>query len=101
MGSMEATVVATAMPTIVGQMGGLSIYGWSFSIYVLASSAGIPVAGKLSDILGRRLVYAWSMGLFLVASLLCGIVVLNLAIGWLVFRWSLRDLRLGLEQAAW
>lgn len=71
MGSMEATVVATAMPTIVGELGGLSIYGWAFSIYVLASSAGIPVAGKLSDILGRRLIYAWSMGLFLVASLLC------------------------------
>jgi EmrB/QacA subfamily drug resistance transporter len=71
MGSMESTVVATAMPTIVGEMGGLSIYGWSFSIYVLASSAGIPVAGKLSDILGRRLIYAWSMALFLVASLLC------------------------------
>jgi len=73
MGSMESTVVATAMPTIVGEMGGLSIYGWSFSIYVLASSAGIPVAGKLSDILGRRVVYAWAMALFLVASLLCSI----------------------------
>lgn len=73
MGSMEATVVATAMPTIVNEMGGLKIYGWAFSIYVLASSAGIPVAGKLSDILGRRLVYAWSMGLFLIASLLCAI----------------------------
>ena len=73
MGSMEATVVATAMPTIVGQMGGLSIYGWAFSIYVLASSAGIPLAGKLSDILGRRLVYAWAMGLFLTASLLCAV----------------------------
>ena len=36
MGSMEATVVATAMPTIVGQLGGLNIYGWAFSIYVLA-----------------------------------------------------------------
>ncbi len=61
------------MPTIVNEMGGLKIYGWAFSIYVLASSAGIPVAGKLSDILGRRLVYAWSMGLFLIASLLCAI----------------------------
>ncbi len=73
MGSMEATVVATAMPTIVGQLGGLNVYGWAFSIYVLASSAGIPVAGKLSDIFGRRIVYAWSMALFLVASLLCAI----------------------------
>lgn len=73
MGSMEATVVATAMPTIVGQLGGLNIYGWAFSIYVLASSAGIPVTGKLSDMFGRRIVYAWSMGLFLVASLLCAV----------------------------
>jgi len=73
MGSMEATVVATAMPTIVGQLGGLNIYGWSFSIYVLASSAGIPVAGKLSDMFGRRIVYAWAMALFLMASLLCAV----------------------------
>ncbi len=73
MGSMEATVVATAMPTIVEQMGGLNIYGWAFSIYVLASSAAMPVAGKLSDIFGRRIVYAWAMGLFLLASLLCAV----------------------------
>lgn len=73
MGSMEATVVATAMPTIVGQLGGLSVYGWAFSIYVLASSAGIPVTGRLSDLFGRRIVYAWSMALFLVASVLCAL----------------------------
>ena len=79
MGSMEATVVATAMPTIVGEMGGLSFYGWSFSIYVLASSAGIPVAGKLSDILGRRLVYVWSMGLFLIGQALLAVSTAILA----------------------
>lgn len=73
MGSMEATVIATAMPTIVGEMGGLNIYGWAFSIYVLTSSAAMPVMGKLSDIFGRRLVYAWAMALFLVASLLCAV----------------------------
>lgn len=71
MGSMESTVVATAMPTIVGELGGLHLYGWAFSIYVLASSAGMPVTGKLSDIFGRRIVYAWSMALFLLASALC------------------------------
>ncbi len=73
MGSMEATVVATAMPSIVAQLGGLSYYGWAFSIYVLASSAGIPIAGKLSDIAGRRGVYLGSMVLFLLASLLCAL----------------------------
>lgn len=71
MGSMETTVIATAMPTIVGELGGLGIYSWAFSIYVLASSAGIPVAGKLSDLFGRRLIYVVSMALFLLGSLAC------------------------------
>ncbi|GAB4371093.1 MAG: MDR family MFS transporter [Bryobacter sp.] len=73
MGSMEATVIATAMPTIVAQLGGLSIYGWAFSIYILTSSAALPLMGKLSDIFGRRSVYASAMGLFLLASLLCAV----------------------------
>ncbi|MBL8240500.1 MAG: MFS transporter [Bryobacterales bacterium] len=89
MGSMEATVVATAMPTIVGQLGGLNVYGWAFSIYVLASSAGIPVAGKLSDIFGRRIVYAWSMALFLAASLLCAVAPTML---WLIVFRALQGL---------
>ncbi|MFN0104160.1 MAG: MDR family MFS transporter [Bryobacteraceae bacterium] len=89
MGSMEATVVATAMPTIVGQLGGLNVYGWAFSIYVLASSAGIPVTGKLSDIFGRRIVYAWSMALFLVASLLCAVAPTML---WLIVFRALQGL---------
>ncbi len=71
MGSMETTVIATAMPTIVRELGGLGIYSWAFSIYVLASSAGIPVAGKLSDLFGRRWIYGFSMALFLLGSLAC------------------------------
>jgi len=89
MGSMEATVVATAMPTIVGQLGGLNVYGWAFSIYVLASSAGIPVTGKLSDIFGRRIVYVWSMALFLMASLLCAVAPTML---WLIVFRALQGL---------
>ncbi len=73
MGSMEATVVATAMPTIVKDLGGLNVYGWAFSIYILTSSAAMPVMGKLSDIFGRRAIYAVAMGMFLVASLLCAV----------------------------
>ena len=72
MASMEGTVVATAMPTIVGQLGGLSIYSWVFSIYLLASTTTVPIYGKLSDLLGRKLVYAVSMVLFLAGSILCG-----------------------------
>lgn len=73
MSSMEATVVATAMPTIVSQLGGLEIYSWAFSIYLLTSTTSVPVFGKLSDILGRRPVYAVAMGLFLLGSLICGL----------------------------
>ena len=70
--SMEGTVVATAMPTIVGQLGGLAIYSWVFSIYMLTSTTTVPIYGKLSDILGRKRVYAASMLLFIFGSLLCG-----------------------------
>lgn len=70
--SMEATVIATAMPTIVGQLGGLSIYSWVFSAYMLASTTSVPIFGKLSDIYGRRPIYAAAMALFLAGCFLCG-----------------------------
>ena len=73
MASMESTVVATAMPTIVGQLGGLEYYSWVFSVYMLASTTTVPLYGKLSDLYGRRPVYAFPMGLFLFGSLLCGL----------------------------
>jgi EmrB/QacA subfamily drug resistance transporter len=70
--SMEGTVVATAMPSIVAQLGGLSIYSWVFAIYLLTSTTTVPIYGKLSDLYGRKLVYTISMLLFLVGSILCG-----------------------------
>jgi EmrB/QacA subfamily drug resistance transporter len=70
--SMEGTVVATAMPTIVSQLGGLSIYSWVFSIFMLASTTTVPIYGKLSDVYGRKIVYIVSMFLFLIGSILCG-----------------------------
>lgn len=72
MASMESTVIATAMPTIVAQLGGLSIYSWAFSAYMLTSTGTVPVYGKLSDIYGRRNIYAIAMALFLLGSVLCG-----------------------------
>lgn len=71
--SMEGTVVATAMPTIVSQLGGLSIYSWVFSIYLLTSTTTVPLYGKLSDIFGRKIVYVAAMFLFLSGSILCGL----------------------------
>lgn len=70
--SMESTVVATAMPTIVGQLGGLEHYSWVFSAYMLASTTTVPLYGKLSDIYGRRKLYLFAMALFLTGSILCG-----------------------------
>jgi len=70
--SMEGTVVATAMPSIVAQLGGFSIYSWVFAIYMLTSTTCVPIYGKLSDLYGRKLVYIISMLLFLAGSILCG-----------------------------
>lgn len=70
--SMESTVVATAMPTIVGQLGGLEHYSWVFSAFMLASTTSVPLYGKLSDIYGRRRIYAFAMALFLAGSMLSG-----------------------------
>ena len=69
MASMEVTVVATAMPTIVSQLGGLAIYSWVFTAYMLASTTTVPIFGKLADLYGRRPIYMVSMLFFLVGSL--------------------------------
>ena len=71
--SMESTVVATAMPTIVGQLGGLEHYSWVFSAFMLASTTAVPLYGKLSDLYGRRKLYISAMALFLVGSVWCGL----------------------------
>ncbi len=70
--SMESTVVATAMPTIVGQLGGLEHYSWVFSAFMLASTTTVPLYGKLSDLYGRKNIYLAAMTLFLIGSVLCG-----------------------------
>lgn len=70
--SMESTVVATATPTIVGELGGLSHFSWVFSAYMLASTTTVPLYGKLSDLYGRRNLYLVAMALFLVGSVLSG-----------------------------
>ena len=70
--AIEVTVVATAMPTVVDQLGGLSHYSWVFSAYLLTSTVAIPIWGKLSDLYGRRRFFLASVGLFLLGSALSG-----------------------------
>ena len=70
--SIESTVVATAMPTIVAQLGGLDIYAWVFSAFMLTSTTMVPIFGKLSDIYGRRRIYLLAVVIFMIGSALCG-----------------------------
>ncbi|WP_159883516.1 MDR family MFS transporter [Paenibacillus puerhi] len=70
--SIDQTIVSTAMPTIIKQLDGLSLYSWVFTIYMLASTTAIPVYGKLADLFGRRNVYLIGLSLFLAGSVLCG-----------------------------
>src|SRR6188768_1927001 len=71
--ALEATVVGTAMPTIVTVLGGLAHYSWVFSAYLLTSTVTVPVWGKLSDLFGRRLLYQIGIGVFLLGSAACGL----------------------------
>jgi EmrB/QacA subfamily drug resistance transporter len=70
--AIETTIVATAMPRIVGQLGGFTYYGWVFSAFLLAQTATTPIYGKLSDMFGRKPVLFGGILLFLGGSLTCG-----------------------------
>lgn len=70
--ALEATAVAAAIPTAVGQMGGVERYSWVFSAYLLTSTTTVPLFGKLADLFGRRVIYHISVALFLLGSALSG-----------------------------
>jgi EmrB/QacA subfamily drug resistance transporter len=70
--ALEATVVGTAMPTVIATLGGLSHYSWVFSAYLVTSTVTVPVWGKLSDLYGRRPMYQLGIGMFLLGTLLSG-----------------------------
>jgi EmrB/QacA subfamily drug resistance transporter len=70
--SVEATIVATAIPTIVGDLGGLRLFSWVFGIYLLTQAVTIPIYGRLADIYGRKKLIFISITLFLIGSILSG-----------------------------
>src|SRR4029434_8203849 len=72
LGALEATVVSTAMPTVIATLGGLSHYSWVFSAYLLTSTASVPIWGRLSDLYGRRRMYLLGVAVFLVGSVISG-----------------------------
>ena len=70
--ALEATVVGTAMPTVIASLKGLNLFSWVFSAYLVTSTVTVPVWGKLSDLYGRRLLYQIGIGIFLLGTLLSG-----------------------------
>jgi EmrB/QacA subfamily drug resistance transporter len=70
--AVDATIVGAGLPTIVGKLGGLELYSWVFSIYMLASALATPLFGALSDLYGRRRFMLLGIGLFTLGSALCG-----------------------------
>jgi EmrB/QacA subfamily drug resistance transporter len=73
LGAMESTAVATAMPTVIASLGGLSVYPWVFSGYILAATISMPLWGKCADLFGRRPAYLTGLAIFLAGSVLSGL----------------------------
>src|SRR5713101_8451518 len=73
LGAMESTVVATAMPKVVGSLGGIEMYSWVFSGFLLTSTVTMPLWGRLSDLFGRRSTFLTGLVIFLVGSALSGL----------------------------
>src|SRR5436305_4349325 len=69
----DQTIVATALPAIVSDLGGLSQYSWVFTAYMLASTVTVPLYGKLGDVYGRKPLFLFAIVVFLVGSALCGL----------------------------
>jgi EmrB/QacA subfamily drug resistance transporter len=70
--AIDSTVIATAVPSVVSELGGFAEFPWLFSVYLLAQAVTVPVYGKLADVFGRKPVMLLGIGLFLVGSILCG-----------------------------
>jgi EmrB/QacA subfamily drug resistance transporter len=71
--AIDATILATAVPSIVRELGGFSSFPWLFSVYLLAQAVSVPVYAKLADTVGRKPLMLFGIGVFLLGSVLCGL----------------------------
>jgi len=71
--ALDQTIVATALPAIVSDLGGITQYSWVFTAYMLTSTVTVPLYGKLGDVYGRKYLFLVSITIFLVGSALCGL----------------------------
>jgi EmrB/QacA subfamily drug resistance transporter len=72
LGALDQTIVGTAMPRIVADLGGFSLYTWATSIYMITSAVVVPIVGKLSDMYGRKIFYIIGISIFVIFSACCG-----------------------------
>src|SRR5256884_9393583 len=72
LGFMDVTIVSTAGPTIVAELGGLSLYAWVFSAFLIVQTVTIPIFGKLSDLYGRKRLFLLGVVVFMAGSVLSG-----------------------------
>src|SRR5436305_10258420 len=70
--ALDQTIVATALPRIVSDLGGITQYSWVFTAYLLATTVTVPIYGKLGDVYGRRPLFLLAICVFLIGSALCG-----------------------------
>ncbi len=71
--AIDATILATAVPSLVADLGGFSQFPWLFSLYLLAQAVSVPIYGKLADQIGRKPMMLFGVGMFVVGSVLCGL----------------------------
>src|SRR2546422_8542069 len=71
--AMDQTVVATALPTIVGDLGNLTQLAWVVTAYLITSTASTPLYGKLGDLYGRRVMFQIAIAIFITGSVFCAL----------------------------
>lgn len=89
MAAIEGTIIATAMPNIVSDLGGFTLYSWVFSSFLLMQAVTTMIYGKLADLFGRKPIFVIGVVIFLIGSLLCGLaetmtalIIFRLIQGW-------------------
>lgn len=93
--AMDVTIVATAMPTIVAQLGRFDLFTWVFAAYILTSAVTAPVYGRLADLYGRKRVYYVGASFYLAGAALCGLAP---SMGWLIAFRTLQGIGAGALQ---
>lgn len=71
--ALDGTITSTAMPKIIGDLRGMALYNWPFTLYMLCSTIAIPIFGRIADLTSHKLTYIIGIAIFLVGSFLCGI----------------------------